>query len=105
VLTHGRIPDGLNVCHACDVPLCVNPTHLFVGTQAENMDDARAKGRLIDGLGARKLSDAAYRDILETPRRHGTGVALAHRYGVSKVTISRIRHRRQGSTYHQQGAR
>lgn len=98
-LANGAIPDGLSVLHRCDVPLCVNPAHLFVGTQPDNLNDARQKGRLIDGLGARKLSDAAYLDILSAPRDYGSGLALAHKYGVTKTTISRIRNGRQGSTY------
>ena len=46
-LTHGRaLTTAEYVCHSCDTPLCVNPSHLFVGTQFDNMRDASRKGRL-----------------------------------------------------------
>lgn len=44
-LTNGPIPDGLSCLHRCDVPGCVNPDHLFLGTQGDNARDRNAKGR------------------------------------------------------------
>lgn len=42
----GDINDGLFVCHTCDNGLCINPDHLFLGTNSDNMKDAFSKGRL-----------------------------------------------------------
>jgi hypothetical protein len=41
----GEIPDGLNVLHKCDTKRCINPDHLFLGTQRDNIHDSIRKGR------------------------------------------------------------
>ena len=43
---YGPIPPELDACHKCDNPGCVNPDHVFLGTQKDNMQDALAKGRM-----------------------------------------------------------
>ena len=49
LINAGLIPDGMSILHACDVRLCVNPAHLYAGTQADNMRDAVERGRMASG--------------------------------------------------------
>jgi hypothetical protein len=47
------VPKGMQVCHRCDNPSCCNPTHLFLGTHQDNIDDKMRKGRYVPPTGAR----------------------------------------------------
>ncbi len=90
----GEIPAELVVRHKCDVACCVNPAHLEVGTQADNIADKSIRGRMPVGelhVGS-KLSDAAVRDILTSDASLSQ---MAKKYGVVKATISNVRNRRR----------
>lgn len=87
------VEDGMLVCHKCDNPSCVKPTHLFVGTPQDNMNDKVSKGRGYFGEEhhSAKLTAAEAQYILDSPKR---GSALAAELGVSRQLISLIRKRK-----------
>jgi len=81
----GPIPEGMEVCHRCDNPKCVNPAHLFLGSRRENVDDMISKGRMCIGE-SRVASKLTANVVLEMrgARRHGsTYRAIAARYCIS----------------------
>lgn len=89
----GKIPSGKYVCHRCDVPACVNPLHLFLGTPRQNILDAHRKGRMAVGANSAtaKLTEIQVREIRSRYSwRKTTARMLSKEYGVSCVTIYRV---------------
>lgn len=89
-IKNGPIPGGTLVLHRCDVPACVNPDHLFLGSAMDNMRDMVRKGRNADTRGEKsptaKLTWSAVAEI-RTAAGHTTISALARRFGVCRRTI------------------
>ncbi len=105
---HGEIPTGFHVCHRCDNPPCINPEHLFIGTDLDNVRDMIAKNRHSHGAahGAKnnppkgsanpqaKLTEEQVR-IIRAERAAGVPLqTLADRYGVVISLISRAASRK-----------
>jgi hypothetical protein len=90
----GEIPKGLHVLHKCDVPACVNPEHLFLGTQTDNNRDMYEKGRCSSGRGERnrnaKLTKTKVKNIRAKLIKGIRMTALARQYNVHRDTISKI---------------
>lgn len=92
-LYNGDIPNGLNVCHSCDNPSCVNPNHLWLGTSKQNAEDCVRKGRRPRGERHHKAC-LSYKDVAsikqEWKDKHTNQRIMAERYGVSKSTINAV---------------
>lgn len=98
-LTNGDIPSGYHVCHSCDVPACINPDHLFLGTDADNMRDKVRKGRQprgeVVGLitrgeknGCAKITEA---DAIAIKAATGLQREIGARYGITQSAVSLIK--------------
>lgn len=97
-MTNGPIPEGMLVCHHCDIRPCINPAHLYVGTYADNNRDTRTRGR--HGCGRRHLhgelnghAKLTAEQVMAIRQRRLAGEQydlLAEEYGVTRWTIGDI---------------
>lgn len=94
MLKNGKIPKGLGVLHKCDNRPCCNPSHLFLGTQAENVADAASKNRM-DHVGQHKLSlhqISAMKKLLDQGLSQRE---IAIKFELHQSTVSRIKHQKR----------
>lgn len=103
ILTHGPIPAGMCVCHTCDVRLCCDPAHLFLGTPLDNALDAKRKGRTTPPPRGREFTTSGNRppatkltaeQVASVKALLCDGVrgrAIAAQFGVTEGTISAIK--------------
>lgn len=88
-----KVPSGLVVMHACDNPRCVNPAHLSVGTQRENIYDSIRKGRY-NVFGIQKLNAEQVREIRARAAAGETQKSIGRRFNVARNTVSAIVNRK-----------
>lgn len=96
---NGPIPPGMLVCHRCDNPACINPEHLFLGTNSDNLQDSKRKGR--QNLNRAKGSSASKAKLTENQVLYAynsvlkgkTMVSIAKELAVQKQTIHAIARR------------
>jgi hypothetical protein len=89
----GPIPKGLLACHHCDTPLCINPDHIFIGTEADNSADCARKGRASRGEKHpfAKLNEAKVREMRAIHAAGGTQITqLARMFGVSRPVAQKV---------------
>lgn len=89
-ILHGVIPEGMVICHKCDNTACVNPEHLFMGTQADNIRDMHLKKREIRGSKCpwAKLTKEQSLDIKNDTRPQRK---IAKEYGICQQSVSLIK--------------
>lgn len=97
ILQNGDIPKKMYICHTCDIPACVNPSHLFLGTPKDNMQDCITKKRFPPPLRgelnpASKLNDGVVREIIDLLKYGYTQVEISDIYGVTTQNINYIHH-------------
>lgn len=98
LLHKGEIPNGLFACHRCDNPTCVNPDHIFLGTNQDNINDMKMKGRSQDNLGHKnpraKLNEEQVLIIRSISHLHSPK-SLALMFDVSRACIYDVLNRKR----------
>ncbi|WP_408840834.1 HNH endonuclease signature motif containing protein [Acidocella sp.] len=82
------IPAGLVVRHQCDIPLCVNPAHLEIGTQAKNIEEREARGRR--GIPSADLTDDVKTAIVDLCGKGMTQQQAADLFDLSRSAIEKV---------------
>jgi hypothetical protein len=94
LIFNGEIPQGIRVLHHCDVPWCVNPEHLWLGTQKDNVDDMWKKQRANVVAAQKAKQKITEEQAKEIQRLYATGLyfqyELAPLFGCTKETIGMI---------------
>jgi hypothetical protein len=87
----GPIPEGHCVCHYCDNPQCWNPSHLFIGTFADNQRDKVLKGRSWRGIGEKNPNaKLSLNEVKAIRSEKGSCRFIAKRFGIGKSQVSNI---------------
>lgn len=93
-LVNGPIPEGMCACHKCDTPKCVNPDHIFIGTNKDNTLDCVRKGRMADrhgeNCGTAVLTSERVTEIRNGPRNNDRFQELAQTFGVTPKHIKAV---------------
>jgi hypothetical protein len=94
LIHEGIIPDGMSVCHVCDNPGCVRPTHLFLGSTKDNLQDMKQKGRHLygDRNSVSKLDDDKVRRIHQLSSKGVSQGRIGKLFGISQGTVFKILH-------------
>jgi DNA-binding CsgD family transcriptional regulator len=92
LIHHGPLPDDALVCHTCDNPKCVKPSHLFAGSASDNLQDMKHKDRHLNGArnGQAKLTDDKVRQIHRMNRKGLSQGKIAKSFGIAQSTVFKI---------------
>ena len=91
----GPIPAGMQVCHHCDNRKCINPAHLFIGTNKQNMEDKARKGRAMlnrprgENHTQAKLTEAGVIEMRRLRKEGRTFTEIARQFGVNPQTAAK----------------